>query len=60
LGGRELQVELRSPGAKVPNESLLIGMNTGHWNGCRQSEHSVIHGCTVLPFRKKTLSEQRI
>src|ERR1700687_4647873 len=34
-------------------------MNTVHWNGCRQSEHSVIQVGPVLPFRKKTLSVQR-
>jgi hypothetical protein len=53
------EFRLRSPGAKVSNEGLLVHMNTVHWNGCRKSEHSVIQGCTVLPFRKKTLSVQR-
>ena len=34
-------------------------MNSVHWNGCRQSEDSVVQNCTVLPFRKKPLSVQR-
>lgn len=34
-------------------------MNSAHWNGGSQSEHSVVQGCTVLPFRKQTMSNQR-
>ena len=57
LGHDALQGE--RPGAKASNERLLVYLNTGHWNGCRQSEHSNIQGVTVLPFRKKALSVQR-
>jgi len=42
----------------MPEENLLVEIYPIHWNGRRHSEHNVIQGCTVLPFRKTAVPVQ--
>jgi hypothetical protein len=45
--------------AQSANERLWVEMNTVHRNGRGHSVDSVIQGCAMLPFGKKTLSDQQ-
>ena len=45
--------------AQLSNERLWVELNTIHGNVRCHSVHSVVQGCVVLPFGKKTLSNQR-